>query len=245
MRYIKHFEEIDSSYYRNVASELRRQSPKGNKERVDDLLDHAERMELNKVRQELSGVISPIWIRITDTEGNGNSGSKKSGVGRFYAVPSTEYEILEENIEAGSVSEIPFILDITPVDEDAEKICREVMPEGSDLSLSGIGALWLTIELKLEPGTYELGRMRLVNVDPYVYGSCELVGLGKTTKRAAYGIVMNTLQKMFTDKSGEFYQDFEERVIAGMGLSSGHGLSMKEIAEHLKSLSVNKGFMAD
>ena len=245
MRYIKHFEEIDSSYYRNVASELRRQSPKGNKERVDDLLDHAERMELNKVRQELSGVISPIWIRITDTEGNGNSGSKKSGVGRFYAVPSTEYEILEENIEAGSVSEIPFILDITPVDEDAEKICREVMPEGSDLSLSGIGALWLTIELKLEPGTYELGRMKLVNMDPYVYGRCELVGLGKTTKRAAYGIVMNTLQKMFTDKSGEFYQDFEERAIAGMGLSSGHGLSMGKIADHLKSLSANAGFMAD
>ena len=244
MRYIKHFEEIDSSYYRNVASELRRQSPKENKERADDLLDHAERMELNKVRQELSGVISPIWIRITDTEGNGNSGSKKSGVGRFYAVPYPEYEILEENIEDGSVREIPFILDITPVDEDAEKICREVMPEGSDLSLSGIGALWLTIELKLEPGTYELGRMKLVNMDPYVYGRCEL-GSEPKLRRPAYGIVMNTLQKMFTDKSGEFYQEFEERAIAGMGLSSGHGLSMTEIAEHLKSLSVNKGFMAD
>jgi len=244
MKHIKHFEELKWDTYHNAARELRRESPKENKERADDLVDHAERMELKRVRQELSGVISPIWIRITDTEGNGNSGSKKSGVGRFYAVPSTEYEILEENIEAGRVSEIPFILDITPVDEDAEKICREVMPEGSDLSLSGIGALWLTIELKLEPGTYELGRMRLVNVDPYVYGRCEL-GSEPKLRRPAYGIVMNTLQKMFTDKSGEFYQDFEERAIAGMGLSSGHGLSMKEIAKHLKSLSVNKGFMAD
>ena len=244
MKHIKHFEELKWDTYHNAARELRRESPKENKERADDLVDHAERMELKRVRQELSGVISPIWIRITDTEGNGNSGSKKSGVGRFYAVPSTEYEILEENIEAGRVSEIPFILDITPVDEDAEKICREVMPEGSDLSLSSIGAIWLTIELKLEPGTYELGRMKLVNMDPYVYGRCEL-GLEPKLRRPAYGIVMNTLQKMFTDKSGEFYQDFEERAIAGMGLSSGHGLSMKEIAKHLKSLSVNKGFMAD
>ena len=245
MKHIKHFEELNYSSYRNAASKLRRESPKGNKERADDLVDHAERIELKRVRKELSGVISPIWIRITDTEGNGNSGSKKSGVGRFYAVPYPEYEILEENIEDGSVSEIPFNLVITPVDEDAEKICREVMPEGSDLSLFGIGVLWLTIELKLEEGTYELGRIKLDNMDQYVYGSCELVGLGKTTKRAAYGTVKNTLQKMFTDKSGEFYQDFEERVIAGMGLSSGHGLSMEKIADHLKSLSVNAGFMAD
>ena len=244
MRYLKHFEELNYSSYSNVARELRRQSPKENKERADDLLDHAERMELNKVRQELSGVISPIWIRITDTEGNGNSGSKKSGVGRFYAVPYPEYELFWENIEDGSVTEIPFNLVITPVDDEAEKVCREVMPEGPDLSLSGLGAMLLSIELKLEPGTYELGRMKLVNMDPYVYGRCEL-GSEPKRRRPAYGTVMNTLQKMFTDMSGEFYQEFEERVIAGMGLSSDHGLSMDKIAKHLKSLSVNKGFMAD
>ena len=240
MKHIKHFEELDRSTYHSAASELRRASPIENKERADDLVVHAERMKL-------SGVISPIWIRITDTEGTrarANSGSKKSGVGRFYAVPYPEYEMLEENIEEGIADEIPFNLVITPVDEDAEKICREVMPEGSDLSLSGIGALWLTIELKLEPGTYELGRMKLDNIDPYIYGRCEL-GSDPKRRRPAYGTVKNTLQKMFTDKSGEFYQEFEERIIAGMGLSSGHGLSMEKIAEHLKSLSVNKGFMAD
>jgi hypothetical protein len=86
--------------------------------------------------------------------------------------------------------------------------------------------------------------MKLVNMDPYVYGRCEL-GSEPKRRRPAYGTVMNTLQKMFTDKSGEFYQEFEERVIAGMGLSSDHGLSMDKIAKHLKSLSVNKGFMAD
>ena len=236
MRYLKHFEELKWSTYHSAARKLRKISPKKNKERADVLVDHAERMELNRVRQELSGVMSPVSIRITDTEG-----SKKEGVGRFYAVPYPEYEILEENIEDDSLSvrEIPFNLVITPVDEEAEKVCREVMPEGSDLSLSGIGALWLSIELKLEPGTYELGRIKLVNTDPYVYGSCELQG------RAAYGTVKNTLQKMFTDKSGEFYQLFEERIIAGQGLSSEHGLSMDAIAEHLKSLSVNTGFMAD
>ncbi len=241
MRYLKHFEELKWSTYRSAANKLRRISPKKNKERVDDLLDHADRMELNRVRQELSGVISPIWIRITDTEG-----TKKSGVGRFYAVPYPEYEILEETIEDDSLSvrEIPFNLVITPVDEDAEKICKEVMPEGPDLSLSGIGAMWLSIELKLEPGTYELGRMKLIDMDPYVYGRCEL-GSEPKRRRPAYGTVKNTLQKMFTDKSGEFYQEFEQRIIAGMGLSSEHGLSMKKIAEHLKSLSVNTGFMAD
>jgi hypothetical protein len=50
---------------------------------------------------------------------------------------------------------------------------------------------------------------------------------------------------MFSDKSSEFYQEFEETVIAGMGLSSDHGLSMDKIANHLKSLSVNTGFIAD
>ena len=236
MRYIKHFEELKWSTYRSAANKLRRISPKKNKERADDLLDHADRMELNRVRQELSVVMTPVSIRITDTEG-----SKKEGVGRFYAVPYPEYEMLEETIEDDSLSvkRIDFQLVITPVDEEAEKVCGEVMPEGSDLSLSGIGALWLSIELKLEPGTYELGRIKLVNTDPYVYGSCELQG------RAAYGTVKNTLQKMFTDKSGEFYQEFEERIIAGQGLSSEHGLSMDAIAEHLKSLSVNTGFMAD
>lgn len=236
MRYLKHFEELKWSTYRSAANKLRRISPKKNKERADDLLDHAERMEINRVRQELSGVMTPVSIRITDTEG-----SKKEGVGRFYAVPYPEYEMLEETIEDDSLSvkRIDFQLVITPVDEEAEKVCREVMPEGSDLSLSGIGALWLSIELKLEPGTYELGRIKLVNTDPYVYGSCELQG------RAAYGTIKNTLQKMFTDKSGEFYQEFEERIIAGQGLSSEHGLSMEAIGEHLKSLSVNTGFMAD
>ena len=245
MRYLKHFERLDYSSYRNVARELRRISPKKNKERADDLLDHAERMELNKVRhelkhKELSGLISPIWIRITDTVGTAAI-PEATGVGRFYAVPYPEYEILEEYIEDDSLSvrKIPFNLVITPVDEEAEKVCREVMPEGPDLSLSGIGAMWLTIELKLEPGTYELGRMKLIDMDQYVFGSCELQG------RAAYGTVKNTLQKMFTDTSGEFYQEFEERIIAGQGLSSEHGLSMKKIAEHLKSLSVNTGFMAD
>ena len=244
MKYIKHFEELKWGTYLNASRKLRKISPQKNKQRADDLIDHADRMELKRVRQELSGVMSPVSIRIVDTEGSTIDGEKE-GVGRFYAVPYPEYEILEENIEDGSVREIPFNLVITPVDEDAEKICREVMPEGSDLSLSGIGALWLTIELKLEEGTYELGRIKLVNIDQYVYGSCELVGLGKTTKRAAYGTIKNTLQKMFTDKSGEFYQEFEERIIAGHGLSSDHGLSMDKIANHLKSLSVNTGFMAD
>ena len=242
MRYLKHFEELKWSTYHSAAKKLRKISPKKNKERADVLVDHAERMEINRVRQELSGVMTPVSIRITDTEGGyTEGGSKKSGVGRFYAVPYPEYEILEENIEDDSLSvrEIPFNLVITPVDEEAEKICREVMPEGSDLSLSGIGAMWLSIELKLEPGTYELGRIKLVNMDQYVYGSCELQG------RAAYGTIKNTLQKMFTDKSGEFYQEFEERIIAGQGLSSEHGLSMEAIGEHLKSLSVNTGFMAD
>ena len=234
MRYLKHFEELKWSTYHSAARKLRKISPKKNKERADDLVDHAERMEINRVRQELSGVMTPVSIRIVDTEG-----SKKEGVGRFYAVPYPEYEMLEETIEDGSVKRIDFQLVITPVDEEAEKVCREVMPEGSDLSLSGIGALWLSIELKLEPGTYELGRIKLVNTDPYVYGSCELQG------RAAYGTIKNTLQKMFTDKSGEFYEEFEERIIAGQGLSSEHGLSMEAIGEHLKSLSVNTGFMAD
>ena len=234
MKYIKHFEELKWGTYLNASRKLRKISPQKNKQRADDLIDHADRMELKRARQELSGVMTPVSIRIVDTEG-----SKKEGVGRFYAVPYTEYEILEENIEDGSVREIPFILVITPVDEDAEKICREVMPEGSDLSLSGIAAMWLSIELKLEEGTYELGRIKVVNMDQYVYGSCELQG------RAAYGTIKNTLQKMFTDKSGEFYQEFEERIIAGQGLSSEHGLSMEAIAEHLKSLSVNTGFMAD
>ena len=240
MRYLKHFEELKWSTYHSAARKLRGISPKKNKERADDLVDHAERMELNRVRQELSGVMTPVSIRIVDTERSTIDGNKE-GVGRFYAVPYPEYEILEENIEDDSLSvrEIPFNLVITPVDEEAEKVCREVMPEGSDLSLSGIGALWLSIELKLEPGTYELGRIKLVNMDQYVYGSCELQG------RAAYGTIKNTLQKMFTDKSGEFYQEFEERIIAGQGLSSEHGLSMDAIAEHLKSLSVNTGFMAD
>lgn len=239
MRYLKHFEELKWSTYHSAARKLRGISPKKNKERADELVDHAERIELKRVRQELSGVMTPVSIRIVDTEGSSNTGSKKEGVGRFYAVPYPEYELFEENIEDGSATEIPFNLVITPVDEDAEKICREVMPEGSDFSLSGIGAMWLTIELKLEPGTYELGRIKLANMDQYVYGSCELQG------RAAYGSIKNTLQKMFTDKSGEFYQEFEERIIAGQGLSSEYGLSMEAIAEHLKSLSVNTGFMAD
>jgi hypothetical protein len=239
MKYIKHFEELKWGTYLNASRKLRKISPQKNKQRADDLIDHADRMELKRVRQELSGVMTPVSIRIVDTEGSSNTGSKKEGVGRFYAVPYPEYEMLEENIEDGSVREIPFILVITPVDEEAEKICREVMPDGEDFSLSGIGALWLSIELKLEEGTYELGRIKVVNMDQYVYGNCELQG------RAAYGTIKNTLQKMFTDKYCEFYQEFEERIIAGMGLSSDHGLSMDKIANHLKSLSVNTGFMAD
>ena len=239
MKYIKHFEELKWGTYLNASRKLRKISPQKNKQRADDLIDHADRMELKRVRQELSGVMTPVSIRIVDTEGSSNTGSKKEGVGRFYAVPYPEYELFEENIEDGSANEIPFNLVITPVDEEAEKICREVMPDGEDFSLSGIGALWLSIELKLEEGTYELGRIKVLNMDQYVYGSCELQG------RAAYGTIKNTLQKMFTDKSGEFYQEFEERIIAGQGLSSEHGLSMEAIANHLKSLSVNTGFMAD
>jgi hypothetical protein len=238
MRYIKHFEELKWSTYLNASTKLRKISPQKNKQRADDLIDHADRMELKRVRQELSGVMTPVSIRIVDTERSTIDGEKE-GVGRFYAVPYLEYEMLEENIEDGSANEIPFNLVITPVDEEAEKICREVMPDGEDFSLSGIAAMWLSIELKLEEGTYELGRIKVVNMDQSVYGSCELQG------RAAYGTVKNTLQKMFTDKSGEFYQEFEERIIAGQGLSSEHGLSMDKIANHLKSLSVNTGFMAD
>lgn len=234
MKHIKHFEELDYRTYHSAARELRRASPKKNKERADDLLDHADRMELKKRRNEFSKISSPISIMITDTENSG-----KSGVGRFYAIPYPEYDTLQDQLTEGYVGSIPFTLVIVPADDETVEMCVNTMPEGEDLSISGYGAMWLTLGLTLDEGTHELDRLKVINMDQYVYGDCELKG------RAAYGTVKNTLQKMFTDKSGEFYQEFEERVIAGMGLSSGHGLSMKKIAKHLKSLSVNTEFMAD
>lgn len=234
MKHIKHFEELNYRTYLSAASKLRKISPKKNRERSDELENHADVIELKKRRNELSKISSPISIKITDTENSG-----KQGVGRFYPLLSPEYDTLQDYLADGTVESIPFTLVIVPADDETVEMCLNTMPEGDDLSVCGYGAMWLSIGLKLDEGTYELDRLKVVDMDQYVYGECELQG------RAAYGGLKQTLYRMFSDKSSEFYQEFEETVIAGMGLSSDHGLSMDAIANHLKSLSVNTGFIAD
>jgi hypothetical protein len=234
MKHIKHFEELNYRTYLSAAKELRRISPKKNKERYEELQNHADVIELKKRRNELSKISSPISIKITDTENSG-----RNGVGRFYPLLCPEYATLQDYLADGTVESIPFTLVIVPADDETVEMCLNTMPEGDDLSVCGYGAMWLTIGLTLDEGTYELDRLKVVDMDQYVYGECELQG------RAAYGGIKQTLYRMFSDKSSEFYQEFEETVIAGMGLSSDHGLSMDKIANHLKSLSVNTGFIAD
>jgi hypothetical protein len=163
MKHIKHFEELNYRTYLSAANELRRISPKKNKERYEELGNHADVIELKKRRNELSKISSPISIKITDTE-NG-----KQGVGRFYPLLCPEYDTLRDYLADGvlhpysTVESIPFTLVIVPADDETVEMCLNTMPEGDDLSICGYGAMWLTIGLTLDEGTYELGRLKVVD----------------------------------------------------------------------------------
>lgn len=235
MKHIKHYEELDYSTYASAARKLRKLSPQKNRERADALMSHADEIALKNNRAEMAAN-SPIQITILNKEAN------NEGTGTFYFDLEPEYDTLEDGIsgiEGNPSITIPFTMVIVPADDETVEMCSKTMPEGKDLSHSGYGALWLEIGLELEAGTFKLGRVKIVNMDEYVYGDCQITG------RASYGHIRNKLYKMFSDESSRFYQEFEESVMAGQGLSSEYGLSMSAIADHIKRLSINSDFMAD
>lgn len=245
MKHLKKFEEVSSSAYYKKVRKLRKDVkdgvlPKRHIPRIDNIEAYAKKREdeedistIEKRRSQLAK-FGTINVRVTDI--TGMASDRKSAVGTFYPFLNLDYSLFDRDVPS-----LDFMLNLIPVDDESLEILKS-MPEAY-LGGGGPGTHYVSLELKLEEGTFELGGIKIEPYDESLHGNCQFVD-----PKLDYQTIKNILYTMFSDPNSgypsyddelSFYEEFEQTMLAGEGLQSDHGLTMQYIAKHIKNFKSN------
>lgn len=245
MKHLRKFEEVSSSAYYKKVRKLRKDVkdgvlPKRHIPRIDNIEAYAKKREdeevisaIEKRRSQLAK-FGTINVRVTDI--TGMASDSKSAVGTFYPFINLDSSLFDRD-----ATSLDFMLHLVPADDESLEILKS-MPEAY-LGGGGPGTHYVSLELKLEEGTYELGGIKIEHYDESLHGKCQFVD-----PKLDYQTIKNILYTMFSDPNSgypsyddelSFYEEFEETMLAGEGLQTDHGLTMETIARHIRLIKSN------